>query len=1243
MADRASYSLAPQLDIEQILQEAQRRWLRPAEICEILRNYQKFQITSEAPNRPPSMNIESISRLGALICCTATMPMEKRMKTFKGAAIGCLNRMASSITSLTSSCEDADSEDSHHASSRFHTSSQIGNATVMNKLDHAYLNHYSPHPFQGPGAYMPVYTDASSNASLTSSQPDTISIILQQETTMKGKLLAVESAGEEFGNLLPTQPHWQFPLADNDFELSKWPMDPSSNFDLPYDTKLFEQNAHDFHLSNALEEFSGRDVLKLGEVDDLQMQSSSGIAWSAVECGNVSDDASLSPSLSHDQLFSIIDFSPKWAYIDLETKVLIIGTYLRSREEVAKYNWSCMFGEVEVPAEVIADGILSCHAPPHSVGQVPFYVTCSNRLACSEVREFDYRSGFTKDINILDIYDVVSREMLMRFQSLLSLKSLSHPKHHSEGCLQKLMKEKLYSWLLHKIVEDGKGPTVLDEKGQGVLHLAAALGYDWAIEPTVTAGVSVNFRDANGWTALHWAAFCGRQGPLNLEQTVAILVSLGADPGALTDPTPEFPLSRTPADLASCNGHKGISGYLAESSLTGLLSSLKMNDQKEAVQIVSERMATPVYDSDLQDLSLKDSITAVCNATQAADRIYQMFRMRSFQRKQLTESGDGVSDEHAISLIAAKARRPFQVDRVAHAAATQIQKKFRGALDLFSPLSSPVVRHSRPPTAAAVRRHFPTTVLTPVFPGMITGPRRFPSSVLITAAPLDTAPSPDQNPISKYLTMAPQPPSQLRNPRRVAASSVVAASSHSTVPPSTSRFSPLPHEPYFLGAFGDISLDSAKELEARVKELRTQEKRAMETTKTRKRHRRVFTRRLLVGLRHYVNFPLPPNSAMNDVLAALAREAGWTVEPDGTTYRQSPSPKNQQNLGTHTVKLGGKHKVRKISAVQAIPAFPIADIDLVGTKESTTIGYSNEKFFEISRRKRKGVHNSSKEDQPRIGYGFIKGCFTIFIENLPESINWKRLGSIFGIHGQVIDAFIPKKTNSKAFRFGFICYATIEEARITISKMNGNHIYGSKARVSLAKYKPRQSYWRKSSTGVHLKSGTEDISRNKLFEVEGVVDEDKLHVLSNCLVGWCKNFIKIGNLAKQIQAKGLAGFTLMRAAGNVSLVVECRRVWLVCEGIPFHAWNWNTFKNIATKWGNLVAIDNSCEFPSSFDRARIQILTKAQGRIDELMELKVGENLFKIMVHEVDPSFKPNSWVPEDCDISLELVPSVGS
>lgn len=174
------------------------------------------------------------------------------------------------------------------------------------------------------------------------------------------------------------------------------------------------------------------------------------------------------------------------------------------------------------------------------------------------------------------------------------------------------------------------------------------------------------------------------------ERTVGFLISLGADPGALTDPTPKHPPGRTPADLASSNGHKGIAGYLAESSLSSHLSHLELKENKqgenvqafgEAVQTVAERTATPALDGDWpHGVSLKDSLAAVRNATQAAARIHQVFRVQSFQRKQLKEYGGsefGLSDEHALSLLAMKTNRAGQHDEPVHAAAVRIQNKFR--------------------------------------------------------------------------------------------------------------------------------------------------------------------------------------------------------------------------------------------------------------------------------------------------------------------------------------------------------------------------------------------------------------------------------------------------------------------------------------------------------------------------------------------------------------------------------------
>lgn len=57
-----------------------------------------------------------------------------------------------------------------------------------------------------------------------------------------------------------------------------------------------------------------------------------------------------------------------------------------------------------------------------------------------------------------------------------------------------------------------------------------------------------------------------------------------------------------------------------------------------------------------------------------------------------------------------------------------------------------------------------------------------------------------------------------------------------------------------------------------------------ERTKLRERHRRAITARILAGLRRHGNYNLRVRADINDVIAALAKEAGWEVLPDGTTF-----------------------------------------------------------------------------------------------------------------------------------------------------------------------------------------------------------------------------------------------------------------------------------------------------------------------------------------------------------------------
>lgn len=52
-----------------------------------------------------------------------------------------------------------------------------------------------------------------------------------------------------------------------------------------------------------------------------------------------------------------------------------------------------------------------------------------------------------------------------------------------------------------------------------------------------------------------------------------------------------------------------------------------------------------------------------------------------------------------------------------------------------------------------------------------------------------------------------------------------------------------------------------------------------------------------MGLRTYGNYKLPKHCDNNEVLKALADEAGWTVEPDGTTYRKGCKPMERMDIG----------------------------------------------------------------------------------------------------------------------------------------------------------------------------------------------------------------------------------------------------------------------------------------------------------------------------------------------------------
>lgn len=172
---------------------------------------------------------------------------------------------------------------------------------------------------------------------------------------------------------------------------------------------------------------------------------------------------------------------------------------------------------------------------------------------------------------------------------------------------------------------------------------------------------------------------------------VAQLLASGAFTGAVTDPSNQDPTGRTAASIAFTYGHKGLAGYLSEMSLTGHLSSLTLQEShlsKTSANIEAERTVNSISNTNLvtneDHLSLKDTLSAVRNATQAAARIQSAFRAHSFRKRQLKEFDEYATEEDEYGILSSDIEGLSAASKLTfgnshdHGAALSIQKKYRG-------------------------------------------------------------------------------------------------------------------------------------------------------------------------------------------------------------------------------------------------------------------------------------------------------------------------------------------------------------------------------------------------------------------------------------------------------------------------------------------------------------------------------------------------------------------------------------
>ncbi|KAL3613159.1 hypothetical protein CASFOL_042994 [Castilleja foliolosa] len=749
-------------DINHLVREAQTRWLKPVEVFFILQNFEEHQLTHQVPQRPSSGSLYLFNKR-VLKFFRKDGHSWRRRRDQRTIAEAHERLKVGNVEAIN--CYYAHGEENPNFQRRSYWMLDPG-------YEHIVLVHYrdinkgretpvsplsstfSPSPNsiatdQPESSFVirELYHNESSPSSveITSNQVIPSTRVNQSDNNEKTGEVSSSSSLSDLSQALRRIEHQ---LSLNDDEMNKLDAfyiekgDSNDLEDLLHQTPngqteddIWEEmlGSSKNSLNAELQEQFGRQdapSLILHEEDSLKYHAFSPVVPCAYESTpdcysslfeqdefgafGTSIENNISLTVSQEQKFTIREISPEWCYTSEGTKIIIIGSFLSDPSESA---WTCMIGDTEVPVQIIQEGVLSCHAPPHLHGKVNICVTSGNRESCSEIREFEYRpkpnvsSGQPEpEANNKSPEELVS---LVRFvQMLLShddtpvsesriaedswshiIDALAFGNSTSSATfdwiMQQLLKDKLEVWISSKLQTNNadKGCS-LSKKEQGIIHLVAGLGFEWALQPILNCGVSIDFRDLNGWTALHWAARSGR------EKMVAALIASGASAGAVTDPTSQDLTGKTPASIAAAYGHRGLAGYLSEVSLTSHLSSLTLLESelsKGSAALEAERtvnsLSTENSSANEDQDSLRHTLAAVRNTAQAAARIQSAFRAHSFQKRQHREaaarSAGGSEDEYALIVndiqgFSAASKLAFRNGRDYNSAALSIQKKYRG-------------------------------------------------------------------------------------------------------------------------------------------------------------------------------------------------------------------------------------------------------------------------------------------------------------------------------------------------------------------------------------------------------------------------------------------------------------------------------------------------------------------------------------------------------------------------------------
>ncbi|GKB06776.1 nucleotide-binding alpha-beta plait domain-containing protein, partial [Tanacetum coccineum] len=314
--------------------------------------------------------------------------------------------------------------------------------------------------------------------------------------------------------------------------------------------------------------------------------------------------------------------------------------------------------------------------------------------------------------------------------------------------------------------------------------------------------------------------------------------------------------------------------------------------------------------------------------------------------------------------------------------------------------------------------------------------------------------------------------------------------------------------------------------------------------------------------------------------------------------------------------------------------------------------------------------------------GVAKISISIYVSNFPEMFSAKDLFHACKKYGHVIDSFIAFKKSKDGKRFGFVRFINVFNTERLVSNLYTIWVGRSKFHANVARfhrthvkinkaskdnvYEPkRKSNVNENRSSNAGKSYAHVLKTHNSFEALDcesapsiVLDDDCLNSrdLSKTLLGRVKEFASLSNLKVVLKNEGFDEIKLQymgelwvllefpsskikelfqenRGVGSwfsvlkqtsTEFVPEGRILWVEIEGVPFKLWSKNTFKKIASKWGEILDTEDQEE--DGFYTKRLCIYSKLGNNIYENFKVIFRGKVFVLRAKEIP------GWVPEFAD-----------